>query len=529
MTEARPDADGTASAAPAAPAPLRGAELVIGTMALSLATFMTVLDASIANVSIPAIAGDLGASTTQGTWVITSFGVANAIALPLTGWLAQRFGQVRVFTTSTLLFVLTSWLCGLAPTLELLVVFRVLQGACAGPLIPLAQTLLLASYPPHKAGMALAMFSMVTLVAPVAGPVLGGWITDEVAWPWIFWINIPIGILAATLAWTLYRDRESKARRLPIDLIGLALLVLWVGAFQVILDVGKELDWFGSGEIIALAVVAVVGLALFLVWELTEPHPIVDLSLFRSRNFAVSCATTALAFALYYGNVVLLPLWLQKQMGYTATQAGMALAPVGLLAIVLMPLVGRKVGKWDMRAMASFAFITFGLVFWMRSMFSTQADFMTILLPSLAQGLGLAFLFIPLISMAMSELRPDQLPAAAGLNNFVRLSAGAFGTSVTTTIWEDRASMHHARLAESVHATSAPTREVLETSAALGLDSTQQLALIERLADQQAFMLSANDIYLGSALLYLGLVGVVWLARVRKPAGAALGEAASAH
>ena len=529
MTAVRPGQGGAARAAPAPLAPLRGAELVIGTVSLSLATFMTVLDASIANVSIPAIAGDLGASTTQGTWIITSFGVSNAIALPLTGWLAQRFGQVRVFTASTLLFVLTSWLCGLAPTLELLVAFRVLQGACAGPLIPLAQTLLLASYPPHKSGMALAMFSMVTLVAPVAGPVLGGWITDEVAWPWIFWINVPIGILSAGLAWTLYRDRDSATRRLPIDVVGLALLVVWVGAFQVILDIGKEMDWFGSGVIVAFAIVAAIGLALFLVWELTEPHPIVDLSLFRSRNFAVSCATTALAFALYYGNVVLLPLWLQKQMGYTATQAGMALAPVGLFAIVLMPLVGRKVGKWDMRAMASFAFVTFGVVFWMRSMFSTQADFATIVLPSFAQGLGLAFLFIPLISMAMSELRPDQLPAAAGLNNFVRLSAGAFGTSVTTTIWEDRASMHHARLAESVNATSPSAREALDTAGALGLDPTQSLGLVERFADQQAFMLSANDIYLGSALLYLALVGVVWLARVRKAQPAALGEAAGAH
>jgi DHA2 family multidrug resistance protein len=529
MSEVRSAQDGAPRAAPAPVAPLRGAELVIGTLALSMATFMTVLDASIANVSIPAIAGDLGASTSQGTWVITSFGVANAIALPLTGWLAQRFGQVRVFTTSTLLFVLTSWLCGLAPTLELLVAFRVLQGACAGPLIPLAQTLLLASYPPHKAGMALAMFSMVTLVAPVAGPVLGGWITDEVAWPWIFWINVPIGILAASLTWALYRGRDSTTRRLPIDVVGLALLVIWVGSFQVILDLGKELDWFGSGEIVALAIVAAIGFALFLVWELTDPHPIVDLSLFKSRNFAVSSATTALAFGLYYGNVVLLPLWLQKQMGYTATQAGMALAPVGLLAIVLMPLVGRKVGKWDMRAMASFAFIVFGGVFWMRSLFSTQADFMTILLPSLAQGLGLAFLFIPLISMAMSELRPDQLPAAAGLNNFVRLSAGAFGTSVTTTVWEDRAAMHHARLSESVHSGSMPLQQSLDTTAALGLDATQRLGLVEQLADQQAFMLAANDIYLASALLYLGLVGVVWLARVRRPPAAALGEAAGAH
>lgn len=518
-----------AGAVPARPEPLRGPELVVGTAALSLATFMTVLDASIANVSIPAIAGDLGASTTQGTWVITSFSVANAIALPLTGWLTQRIGQVRLFTASTLLFVLTSWLCGLAPNLELLVLFRVLQGACAGPLIPLAQTLLLASYPPHKAGIALAMFSMVTLVAPVAGPVLGGWITDDVAWPWIFWINVPVGILAAALTWTVYRRRESATRRLPIDGVGLALLVIWVGAFQTILDTGKEVDWFSSGEIVALAVAAAIAFAFFLVWELTDPHPIVDLSLFRSRNFTVSVIATAVAFSLYYGNVVLLPLWLQKHMGYTATQAGMALAPVGLFAIVLMPLVGRKVAQWDIRAMASFAFLMFALVFWMRSHFNTQADMATILLPSFTQGLGLAFLFIPLISMAMSGMTPEQLPAAAGLNNFVRLSAGAFGTSVTTTMWEDRASIHHARLAESVNAGNPAALETLERAGALGLGPQQSLALVERTLDQQAFMLSANEIYFGSALLYVGLVGVVWFARSNRPPAAAADAAAGAH
>ncbi|MBS0341704.1 MAG: DHA2 family efflux MFS transporter permease subunit, partial [Proteobacteria bacterium] len=320
--------------------PLEGAARLWGTVALSAATFMNVLDSSIANVSLPAIAGDLGVSATQGTWVITSFAVANAIAVPLTGFLTQRFGQVRLFMASILLFVISSWMCGLAPNMETLIAFRALQGFVAGPMIPMSQTLLLSSYPRAKAGLAMALWSMTTLVAPVMGPLLGGWITDNISWPWIFYINIPVGIAAALITWGIYRHRESAVRKVPIDAIGLALLVLWVGSLQLMLDKGKELDWFHSAQIVVLAVTAVVGFAFFLVWELTEKHPVVDLSLFKRRNFWTGAVATAIAYGLFFGNVVLLPLWLQQFMGYTATQAGMAMAPVGLLAIVLSPAVG---------------------------------------------------------------------------------------------------------------------------------------------------------------------------------------------
>ncbi|HOB96008.1 MAG TPA: DHA2 family efflux MFS transporter permease subunit, partial [Aquabacterium sp.] len=228
--------------------PLQGSARVLGTVALSLATFMNVLDSSIANVSIPAIAGDLGASPSQATWVITSFGVANAIAVPLTGWLTQRFGAVRLWTASVLLFVLASMLCGLATSLEMLVAARVLQGVVAGPLMPLSQTLLMASYPRAQAGKALAFWGMTTLVAPVVGPLLGGWLTDNLSWPWIFFINLPVGLFAASVAWGLYRDRETPTRRLPIDTIGLALLVIGVGAMQLVLDLGPEADWFEADE-----------------------------------------------------------------------------------------------------------------------------------------------------------------------------------------------------------------------------------------------------------------------------------------
>ncbi len=290
---APPASPAARSAGPPELPPLTGTTLAIGTLALSLATFMNVLDTSIANVSIPAIAGDLGVSPDQGTWVITSFGVANAISLPLTGWLTRRFGQVRLFTASVVLFVIASFLCALAPSLSWLILFRVLQGAVAGPMIPLSQSLLLTSYPKKRAGMALAMWAMTTLVAPVVGPLLGGWITDNISWPWIFYINVPVGIGAALATWAIYRKRETPTARVPVDTVGLGLLVLWVGALQVMLDKGKDLDWFNSGQIIALACVVAVGLAVFLIWELTEEHPIVDLSLFRIPQFLGEYRRTA--------------------------------------------------------------------------------------------------------------------------------------------------------------------------------------------------------------------------------------------
>ncbi|HMM53164.1 MAG TPA: DHA2 family efflux MFS transporter permease subunit [Burkholderiaceae bacterium] len=508
-----PSAEARAAGGNGTPPPLTGGALVLGTFALSLATFMNVLDTSIANVSIPAISGDLGVSVSQGTWVITSFGVANAISVPLSGWLTQRVGTVHLFVASVLLFVLASWLCGLAPSIEWLVAFRVFQGAVAGPMVPLSQTLLLASYPRHRSGTALAMWSMTTLIAPVAGPLLGGWITDNISWPWIFYINIPVGLFAAALTLAIYRHRETPRRKLPVDVVGLSLLVLWVGALQIMLDKGKELDWFASGTIVVLGLVALVGLVVFLVWELTEEHPVIDLSLFRGRNFSAGVAALALAYALFFGNVVILPLWLQQYLGYTATQAGMALAPVGLLAAVFTPIVGRKIGQWDARLLATISFVVFALVLWLRSLFDTQADFVSIVIPTIVQGVAVAFFFVPLVAIVLSGLPPERIAAASGLSNFFRILAGSFGTSISTTLWDHRASMHHAHLAEAVSRDSIGAADAFARLQGLGLSPAQALEAIEQMAEQQAYTLSANDLFYGSALLFVLLCGFIWITR----------------
>ena len=506
-----------------APPPLYGAERWLATISVSLATFMNVLDSSIANVSIPAIAGDLGVSPAQGTWVITSFAVANAISMPLTGWLAMRFGAVRVFVTSTLLFVVASWLCGLAPTIEALVGFRVLQGLVAGPMIPLSQTLLLSVYPPALAGMATALFGMTVLVAPVVGPLLGGWITEHIAWPWIFYINVPLGLGAMAVVWQLFRERQTPPRRIPLDRVGLVLLVLWVGAMQLMLDKGKELDWFASNEIVALALVAVLGFVFFLVWELGAAHPVVDLRLFARRNFLVGTLALSVAYGLIFGNIVLLPLWLQQYMGYTATWAGLAMAPVGLLAIVLSPWVGHNVSRIDPRALTSVAFVGFAAILWMRSQFSTQADFETILLPTVLQGIAMAFFFIPLQAIAYAGLPPSRMASATGLNNFVRITAGAVGTSVFTTLWESRASLHHAQLSEHVADTQPAALQAIAQLRAAGFSQEQALAQINRLIDQQAFTMAANDLFWLSALIFVALVALVWASGPR-PASARVVE-----
>jgi MFS transporter, DHA2 family, multidrug resistance protein len=491
--------------------PLEGTDRVLLTVALAAASFMVVLDTSIANVSIPGISGELGVSPSQGTWVITSFAVSNAIAVPLTGWLARRVGEVKLFVLSMLLFSIASWGCGISTSMPMLIFFRVLQGAVAGPMMPLSQTLLLGIYPPEKRGMGLSIWALTTLVAPVMGPILGGWITDNLRWPWIFYINVPIGIICMYVIWLRMRDRESKIVKMPIDAVGLALLAIGVGSLQIMLDKGGELDWFHSNAIVYLAITAALCLSLLIAWELTEKHPVVDLHLFQRRNFAASAIAVSLAYMLFFGTVVLLPLWLQTQMSYTPTWAGLVMAPTGILAIFITPIIGKNINKLDPRKLASVGFAIFAFTAFMRAHFEPGADFYSLALPQLVQGVAVAMFFVPLTGIALSGMPVEQIASASGLYNFLRILAGGAGTSIATALWERREGLHHAQLTEQITAYSPATTQYLSQLPAG--DPTAALAAIDRTIGAQSYAMATVDLSYMAGWLFLLLIPVLWIAR----------------
>jgi DHA2 family multidrug resistance protein len=486
---------------------------VLLTLLLAMATFMQVLDLTIANVSLPAITGDLGAATSQGAWVITSYAVANAITVPLTGWLSDRYGQARMFVIATAVFTLASLLCGLSWTLPMLITARVLQGAMAGFMVPLSQSLLLGNYPPEKRGMALAIWGMTVTVAPIVGPLLGGWITDNAHWSWIFFINLPIGAIAALGTWQLLKHRETPLRQRPLDRVGLALLVIWVGCLQVLLDKGNELDWFSSKFIVILAVIVVASFSLFLMWELTDQHPIVDLELFRHRNFGMSALALSLAYGAFLGTMVIQSLWLQTQMGYTAQWAGYALAPVGIFAVLLAPLVGRSLEHTDPRRFATVAFIIFAVCFYWRTQFTTGADFVTIALPQFLQGVAVAMFFAPLVSINVGRIAPERMASATGTQNFLRTMCGSFGTSLSIALWTRRESVHRAQLSEHISIYAPQTTEFSERLGAGNIPPDQVNAVLDRILAGQANMLATNDVFWLCGCLLIALIPVIWLAR----------------
>jgi MFS transporter, DHA2 family, multidrug resistance protein len=506
----------SAPAAIAREAPaLAGTAKAVTAVALALGTFMQVLDTSIANVSIPTISGDLGVSSDQGTWVITSFAVANGVSVPLTGWLMQRFGVVRTFVLSVALFTIASLLCGLAWSLPSLIVFRVLQGAVSGPMIPGSQALLINVFGPAKRPLALTIWSLTTLMAPIAGPLLGGYISDNYMWQWIFLINVPVGIVCVFICWNNLKSQETPTRKLPIDSVGLALLFVWVGALQIMLDKGKDLDWFNSTTIVILLVVTVVAFIAWLIWNLTEKHPIVDLSLFKSRSFGLGTLAMCLGYAVFFGNIVLMPLWLQSYLGYTATWAGLVSAPSGMTAVLTSLVVGRLMRRHDPRILAASAFGFYAISYFMRAALTTDASFFAFVAPQLVQGFAMGLFFVSLLAVIFDGLPPEKIPAASGLTNFLRITASSFATSLTTTFWDRRETLHQTHLADTISVYAPAYQQSLAQMHQFGLTNQAAAGAMTRGLVSQSYLLSSLDLFYLSGWLCVLLIPLCFL--VRRP------------
>jgi MFS transporter, DHA2 family, multidrug resistance protein len=489
-------------------APLSGGMLWLAAIVLASANFIAVLDMTIANVSVPNIAGSLGISSSQGTWVITSYAVAEAIIVPLTGWLAGRFGAVRVFASAMTLFGAFSALCGMSTTLGMLVLGRVLQGLSGGVLMPLSQTLLLRIFPKEKAAAAMALWAMTTLTAPILGPILGGWLCDTYSWPIIFFINVPLAAIFAPVAWRLLRRYQEALVRAPIDVVGLGLLIVFVGALQLMLDLGKEQDWFASTEICVLAIVAALGFVAFLIWELTERHPIVDLRVFRHRGFSAAVLTISLGFGAMFASNVLTPLWLQSYMGYTATWAGFATAWTGALAVFAAPIAGKLMTKVDPRRLITFGLLWLGFVMILRSHSTSAMSYWQISMPLLLMGAGLPFFFVPLTALSLGSVEEHETASAAGLQNFLRTLSGAVATSIVTTSWEDQTTYMHAELAGLTDRSSEAVRSLMGSG--LSMDGVR--TVLDQIVQGQSVMLATNQILTVVAAVFALGAAVIWLA-----------------
>lgn len=493
--------------------PLATGPRALLTLALALAVFMNVLDISIANVSIPTIAGDMAVSPNQGTWIITSFAVANAIAVPISGWLALRIGEVKLFVICTVLFTVASLLCGLAFNFPMLLLARVFQGAVAGPMIPLSQSLMLSNYPMEKRGFANGIWGMTAVVGPVAGPILGGWITANYTWPWIFYVNVPFGIAAALITWSLLAKRETATRSMPIDIIGLGLLVVGVGAMQVMLDNGNNEAWFQSPFITHLAIVAGIALSFFVVWEWHEEQPLVDLKLFKRRNFTVATIVVTLGYMTYFAGVVVFPLWLQNDQGYSQTWAGITTASLGIMGVFFSPITGKLSDKFDLRIIITIGMLIFAVLSFAKGSFNVHVSFEQLFLTRLPWGVGLAFFFIPLITLSLSGIPTNKLASASGLFNFMRLIALSVGTSLSVTMWDRRETFYDHRLTSNITPFDPQTQQWLAHAKDIGVDQMHGVGVIAREITHQSYMLSLNELYWMAGWIFLILSLFIWVAK----------------
>ncbi len=491
-----------------------------------LATFMEVLDTSVANVALPHIAGNLSATTEESTWVLTSYLVSNAIILPATNWLGRYFGRKRFLVICIIMFTVASALCGAAGSLGMLILARILQGAGGGALQPIAQAVLMESFPPHRRGSAMAVFGMGVVVAPIIGPTLGGWITDNYSWRWIFYINIPVGVLAVFMANMFIEDPPYIRNQRPgrIDRLGFALMSIGLGTLQLVLDKGQEEDWFHSSMITGAAIFAVLMLTAFVVWELVTKEPIVDLRVLKNRNFTVGTSIMTVMGIVLYGTIALLPLFLQTMLGYPALQSGMAVSPRGFGSIASMVLVGRLIGKIDGRYLVMFGFLVLGYATYQFSDINLMVTSSSITWPNIISGFAMGFIFVPLTTMAMGTLPNEQMGNASGVFNLMRNTGGSIGIAAMTTMLSRGSQIHQAALVRNVNPYDPEVQQrVQQLTHALPGNAGAQGAygVIYGLVARQSMVLSYIDNFRMLAFLSFLCVPAVFLfKRVRKKQGA---------
>ncbi|MGD1093660.1 MAG: DHA2 family efflux MFS transporter permease subunit [Bryobacteraceae bacterium] len=425
-------------------------------LVVTMATFMEVLDTSVANVALPHIAGNLSAGVDESTWILSSYLVANAVVLPLSAWLATRFGRKRFYMTCVMLFGISSLLCGLASSLSMLVFFRVLQGLGGGGLAPSEQAILADTFPPQKRGMAFAIYGMAVVLAPAIGPTLGGFITDNFDWRWIFFINVPVAIASLLLTSRLVEDpphaRAGSRAGVSVDYIGLGLVAIGVGALQVVLDKGEREDWFSSGFILSFGITSIVCIVTAIFWEYHHPNPVIDIRLFKNRNFSVSCVMMFILGAALFGATVLLPQLVQTLMGYTAQDAGMVLSPGAIIIILMLPFVGKIVGKVDARYLIAFGFGAAGIALFHMTELYLDVDFKTLVMLRIYQMAGVAFLFVPIQTMCYVGIPPEKNNNVSGMTNLARNMGGSIGISLVETLLARRSQYHQSVL--SAHTSS---------------------------------------------------------------------------
>ena len=495
---------------------LSGSKRFLSLLGLSLATFLIVLDYTIANVAIPYIAGGLSVSANQGTYVITSFIIGNAIVLPISGWLTKRIGSVRLLIASILLFVLFSWICGSSSDFKLLILARFIQGFVAGPLIPLSQSLIVSTNPPEKKNSVLAFWSVVVIAAPVIGPLLGGWISFDYSWPWIFYINIPFGLISAFLVWFTLKEVKSPIEKSPVDFIGFFLLAIGVTCLQIILDKGEQFDWFSSNIIVALSIISSLSFIYLIVWEYLHPYPLIDLSLFKIKSFLVSSIFIGTMYAMYFGSVVLIPLWLQLNMEYNAIWAGIAVAPIGIAPFVFSSFSGRIVTRYGKIKPLFLCFLFFSASCFYTAFFNTSVDIEHIWISRLLVGLGLTFFITPLFSLSIQDISTERLPQATGLFHFIRAMSGGVGTAIFNTLWIRRSIFHHERVGSSLTLTDPETRVFFKNLTALGIKGKQALEVTNEFVTNQASMLGLNDCFYLMGWLFLLLIILLPLGKAAK-------------